>query len=480
MSSRWTYALPLAALLAAAGASLPACVGTAPPAEAAAKPNVILILVDTFRADKIGAYGYTKRKTTPNLDSFASGGLVWENAYSQDAWTVPSVASLFTGVDPQGHLCLNFRQGEKLATDTISDKQDTIAESFKAAGYTTAAFVKSTVISTSHGYSQGFDQFNIVGGKDQAWGYSARDLNDAAIPWLTGQIKGGKPFFAYLHFMDPHSPYKAPEPWYSKYKGSYTGPMDGAHVQLEDAFKAGKVTAADWDHELALYDAEVEYWDTEFGRLWGELQKAGAASNTVVVLVADHGEAFGEHNNAFHGNLYQENIHVPVIWRGPGIKAGRMKTYGQLVDLAPTLAELYALPKGKQWQGKSMVAAMGGGAGHTDAIYSEYAGQRMVIDPASGLKLIVGDGPNKLYDLKADPLEKTNLADSRAADVTRLRAALDARQAAGVAIGKGEGKGTSTAMSAEQCEMLKSLGYLEADAPCTSQTIHDQDDGEGK
>lgn len=479
MSPRWTLALPLAAALAGSVALLPGCFAEAPVAQAASKPNVILILVDTFRADKIGAYGYSKRKTTPNLDAFASGAMVWENAYSQNAWTVPSVASLFTGVDPQGHLCLNFRQGEKLATDTIADSQETLAESFKAGGYTTAAFIKSTVISTSHGYSQGFDQFNIVGGADQAWGHSARDLNDAAIPWLTTQVKSGKPFYAYLHFMDPHSPYKAPEPWYSKYKGSYTGPMDGAHVQLEEAFKAGKVTPADWERELALYDAEVEYWDTEFGRLWGELQKAGAASNTVVVLVADHGEAFGEHNNVFHGNLYGENIHIPLIVRGPGVKAGRMKAYGQLIDVPPTLAEMTGLQKGKNWQGRSMVGAMGGGAGHSDVIYSEYAGQRMVIDPASGLKLIVGDGATKLFDLKADPLEKANLADSRASDVTRLRAALDARQAAGVAIGKGAGKGKAEAMSADQCEMLKSLGYLEPDAPCTG-AIKNDDDGDGK
>ncbi len=474
MSTRRSLVLPFAATAALVYA---ACTAAAPEAVAAPKLNVIVILVDTLRADKIGTYGYTARKTTPNLDSFAAGAQVWEQAVSQDAWTVPSVASLFTGVDPQAHRTLNFKQGQKLETDTIADSHDTLAESFKAGGYTTSAFIKSTVISTSHGFSQGFDTFEIVGGKDQAWGYSAKELNDVAIPWLTTQLKSGKPFYTYLHYMDPHSPYKAPEPWYSKYKGSYSGKMDGAHVQLDEAFKAGTLTQADWDHELALYDAEVEYFDTEFGRLWGELQKAGAASNTLVVFTADHGEAFNEHKNVFHGNLYQENIHVPVLVRGPGIKAGRMKHYAQVIDIAPTLAELTGVPKGKYWQGKSMVAAMAGGGGHTNAVYSEYAGHRMVIEPSTGLKLILGDGAPKLYDLKTDPLEKSNLHDARATDVARLRPQLDTRFGAGQAIGQKLGKGKSEGMSAEQCEMLKQLGYVEPDKPCDE--IENDDDGHG-
>jgi arylsulfatase A-like enzyme len=461
-------------ILALAG--LVGCMRTPAPAAAAAPPNVILILVDTLRADKIGIYGYKQRATTPNLDAFAKAGMVWDNTISQDAWTVPSVASLFTGVDPQGHRALNFRQGEQLATDTISDQHDTLAESFKGSGYTTMAYIKSTVISTSHGFSQGFDKFEIVGGKDQAWGYSAKELNDAAIPGIKAALKAGKPFFAYLHYMDPHSPYKAPEPWYSKYKGNYTGPMDGAHVQLEAAFKAGTVTPADWQHELALYDAEIEYWDTEFGRLWSELQAAGAAANTVVVVTSDHGEAFGEHQNVFHGNLYQENIRIPMVLRGPGIKAGRMAADAQSIDLPPTLAEMLKLPKGKAWQGKSMLAAMAGGAGHTDVLYSEYAGHRAGIEPATRLKLILGDGACKLYDLRSDPLERTNLCASRPADVARIKAAIEARFAAGQAIGQRYGKGKADAVSAEQCEMLKSLGYVDPDEPC--EAIKNDDDGD--
>ena len=440
-----------------------ACVATSPEAEAATKPNVIVMLLDAQRADALGPYGYKARKTTPNLDKFASGAMVWDNVVSQDAWTVPSVASLFTGVDPQGHRTMRFQVSQRVELDTMSLLHDTMAEQFKLGGYHTGAFIKSTVIDSSRGFSQGFDDFNIVGGKDQAWGQSATQLNDAAIPWLLERGKEGKPFFAYLHYMDPHSPYKPPEPFYSKYKGSYAGKFDGAHLQIEEAFKAGatKPTAEDWEHLHALYDSEIEYWDSEFGRIYAALDGAGMTKNTVLVVLGDHGEAFYEHENIFHGNLYQENIHVPVIMRGPGVKAGRMRAFAQLVDVAPTLADLAGITKGKAWMGQSMVAAMGGGAGHSDCVYSEYVDMRMVVEPSTSLKLMLGDGPDKLFDLKADPAEKNNLASGRAADVTRLRSCADARTAAGKAVGAAYPIEKPKELDRDQLLLLCQLGYVE-------------------
>lgn len=457
-------ALSAALVLAALSPLTPlatGCVAAVPHAEAAAKPNVIVVLIDAQRADVMGPYGYKLRKTTPNLDKFAAGGMVWENVISQNAWTVPSVASLFSGVDPQGHRTLRFQNKGRIEMDTMSELHDTMAEQFKAGGYTTGAFIKSTVIDSSRGFSQGFDNFNIVGGKDQAWGYSAKELNDAAIPWLLEKGKSGKPFFAYMHFMDSHSPYKAPEPWYSKYKGNYTGRFTGAHVELEDAVKKGPAPiAADWDMLKAYYDAEVEYWDSEFGRLWTSLETAGITKNTVVVVLGDHGEAFWEHQNIFHGHLYQENIHVPVIMRGPGIKAGRLKHYSQVIDVPPTLADLAGVGKGRAWMGQSMTSAMSGGAARTDAVYSEYVESRAVIDQA-GLKLIIGDGVDKLYDLKVDPGEKNNLAGSRTADVTRLRAVADARYALGKKVGSAYPLEAPKVLDDEQTQLLCELGYIE-------------------
>jgi arylsulfatase A-like enzyme len=427
---------------------------------AAPRPNVIVILMDALRADVLGPYGYKKRPTTPNLDRFASRSVVWEGAMSQDAWTVPCVASLFTGVDPQAHRTMRYQEKDRIEMDTLSLGHETLAEQFKGAGYTTAAFLKSKVIDSSRGFSQGFDTFTIAPGADQAWGYSAKQLNDVAIPWIVSQKSATKPFFAYLHFMDVHSPYKAPEPWYSKYK---TGPskLSGAHVEIEAMAKNGQVpTADDIERLYALYDAEMEYFDTEFGRLMGELVASGLDANTIVVFTADHGEAFYEHQNWFHGNLYQENIHIPVIMKVPGLTAGRMHGFSQQIDIAPTLADLAGVPRSADWMGRSQVASMKSGSAVGGEVYSEYAEQRMVVDP-SGLKLIVNDGPVKLFDLAADPKEKNNLATARTADVTRLRGLLDARLAKGKALASKFPVSAPATLTDEQVEALRALGYVE-------------------
>lgn len=432
------------------------------PAQAApvGKPNVIVVLVDALRADILGAYGYKKRPTTPNLDRFAGRSVVWDNAMSQDAWTVPCVASTFTGVDPQAHRTLRYQAKEHVEMDTLSLGHNTLAEQFRAGGYNTAAFIKSVVIDSSRGFSQGFDTFKIVGGTDQAWGYSATQLNDAALPWITAQKGANKPFFVYMHFMDVHSPYKAPEPYYSKYKLG-DSKLSGAHNEIEAMSKAGVVpTAGDIERLYGLYDAEMEYMDAEFGRLMTELIKSGQDANTIVVFVADHGEAFYEHQQWFHGNLYQENIRIPLIMKIPGVSPSRMGGYAQQIDLAPTLTELAGVAPSPDWMGHSQVSGMKAGKATTDVVYSEYIEQRMVVDPA-GLKLIINDGPTKLYDLKVDPNEKNNLAGSRTADVARLRGLLDARFAKGKALAAKFPTSAPTTLTDEQTEALKALGYLQ-------------------
>lgn len=446
-------------LLALGAAAL--LVAVAPAEAQAARPNVLLVLVDAMRADALGPYGYKLRKTTPNLDKLAARGMVWERTVSQDAWTVPCVASLFTGVDPQAHGTLRYDTKVRKEMDTMSLQQDTLAEQFKAGGYTTAAFLKSVVIDSSRGFSQGFDKYEVVGGADQAWGQSAAQLNDAALPWLTAQKDAKQPFFAYLHFMDTHSPYKAPEPWYSKYKGNYAGKLTGAHLELEAIHKAGqRPSAEDLAYVRGLYDAEVEYWDAEFGRLMAGLAAAGLDKNTIVVVTADHGEAFWEHENVFHGHLWQENIHVPAVWAGPGVPVGRLKHYTQAIDIAPTLADLTGVPKGRYWMGNSQADAMKTGKARTDVVYSEYVGMKMVID-AAGLKLITGDGPDKLFDLTKDPGEKNNLAAARPADVTRLKALAEQRAAKGKELAAKFPLEAPKQLSTEEIEMLRALGYTE-------------------
>ena len=430
------------------------------PAHAATKPNVILILVDAMRADHLSAYGYS-RTTTPSLTRFASRGAVFENTISQAAWTVPSVASLFTGVDPQAHQMLTFKA-------KLSSAHTTIAETFKAGGYSTTGLLKSIVVEAERGYSQGFDSYTVINPKqNQADGDSGRELTDAAISFLETQKAATKPFFLYMHYMDTHSPYKAPEPYYSKYRSpSYTGPVSGAHKQIEETYEKGgqTPTAADIQQMIDLYDADVEYWDSQFGRLMANLVGSGLDPNTIVIVTADHGEAFFEHpKNVFHGHVYQENIRIPFVIKGPGVKVARLKHWAQSIDIAPTLAALTGLPLGKYWQGRNQAPVLlGTGAAPILPVYSEYADWRTVIDANSQKVMLGGPGAPMLYNLPTDGKEQTNLASGASAEVERLRGVADPRiQAARTLAGNFPADDTAT-MTRETCLQLLALGYTES------------------
>lgn len=431
----------------------------APATAAGTPPNVVVILIDALRADVLGPYGYTARNTTPTLNRFASRSVVFEHVISQAGWTVPSVASLFTGVDPQAHQVLTFKA-------KLSSAHQTMAEQFKAGGYSTTGLLKSIVVEAERGYSQGFENYTVINPKsNQADGESGRELTDAAISFLETQKSASKPFFLYLHYMDVHSPYKAPEPYYSKYRNpAYTGPVSGAHKQIEDDYmKGGKTpSAADIQQMKDLYDAEVEYWDAQFGRFMQALVSSGMDPNTIVVVTADHGEAFFEHpGNVFHGNVYHENINIPLIMKIPGVAAARYSNWAQSIDIPPTLADLTGIAKGKYWQGHSQAPVIKKtGAAPSDAVACEYADFRTVID-SNSKKLILGmQGGPVLFDLKQDPLELKNIASSNSADVERLRAILDARTAAAHQLATNFPPDEATDLTPEQIEQLKALGYL--------------------
>jgi len=382
--------------------------------------NVIVILADALRADRLGAYGYTARPTSPSIDALAKDSAVFVNAVSQDAWTIPSVASLFSGVYPRTHRALKYQKGKTVEMDTLSMDHSTMAERFKDAGYATSALLKSPVIDSSKGYCQGFDTCKVVDGKG-AWDNSGEDLTNAATGWLDAH-GSGSPFFMYLHYMDPHSPYIPPEPWKSKYVGDYKGELTGLHKDYEP-FQRGekKASKADLEQLSAVYDASVEYWDFQIGRLVEHLKSTGRWENTIIVITADHGEALGERGHFFHGNLYQENIHVPLIFRVPGVKGQRLEQYAQMMDIAPTVTGLTGVSPSPAWHGMNQADAIRTGADSAQSVYTEYGHSKSLID-ASGLKLILGEKISPLlFDLKADPGELKNLASSRPDDVKRLQ-----------------------------------------------------------
>lgn len=442
---------------------LAAASGCVPSASASAsRPNVVVVLVDTLRAENIGAYGYTAHPTTPNLDRFAAQSVLFEHVVTQAAWTVPAVTSLMTSLDPLTHRVLRYNPSQRLEMDQLASSEDTLAELFHASGYQTAALKKSVVIDTNRGLGQGFDVNRVIGGQ-MAEGTSAAELTDAASAWLKTERDPTRPFLLYLHYMDPHSSYRAPEPWYSAWKGGYTGTLTGDHMEIEQRFVKGGAspTPADIAHLIALYDAEIAYWDSQFGRLLTQIDGLGLGPDTIVVVVADHGEAFHEHGQWFHGDVWQENVQIPLIVRAPGVTAGRRTGWAQIIDVAPTLTDLAGIGRGARWQGRSLAASIRDPRAPAPAgsVYTEYGNQRALIGP-DGMKLVLGYGNARLYNLRTDPHEQHDLAAVRAMVVDRMKAELQERVSRAQAAAA-PASVPAQALTDEQLRALKALGYVD-------------------
>jgi arylsulfatase A-like enzyme len=437
-----------------------------------ARPNVILVLVDALRPDRLGPYGFTDRPTTPNLDRLAADGVVFERAISQAGWTVPSIASLFTGVYPKthgvykfirpdAHLSVGGSTDDSVLLEPLSSAHDTLAEQFRAAGYATSAILKSDVVNAGRGYDQGFDHFEFIDRKPKDRGESGAHLTDATIAWIDGHYDVDRPFFLYLHYMDTHASYQAPKPLYDTYATGIDSDLDGSVMPIR-AFNDGKAVATDDDVAklLALYDAEIEYWDLQLGRLMAYLDDLGMLDNTIIAITADHGEAFNEHGKFLHAGLYQENIAVPLIIAGSGLEERRVAGWVEMIALGPTLVDLAGVPQGSGWVIPSLAAVARGQAElQPTSVYSEWAGQRCVIDPG-GLKLLLVPGEIMLFDLVGDPGETTNLAAQRPDEVERLTGLIRDWQRAAEAFGERFPRSPAETLTEEQIEALKALGYL--------------------
>jgi len=439
--------------------------------EPLARPNVIMIVVDAMRPDRLGPYGFTQRPTTPNLDAVAARGVVFENAVSQAGWTVPSIGSLFTAVYPKTHGALKFIDPKAHSVtgdadgpfllESLSAEHDTIAEQLRNAGWETAAILKSDVVNAGRGFDQGFDHFEFVDRRPKERGESGGHLTDATIAWLDGRQNQDQPFYLYLHYMDPHATYQAPKPLYDKYSAGIESELDGSVMQVR-AFNDGTAVPTDEDVAklLALYDAEIEYWDSQLGRLVAALEASGDLANTYIVVTADHGEAFNEHGRFLHAGLFQENIRVPVIIAGPGTEARRIGAWVEMISLGPTVVELAGAPASDGWMVPSLAEVVRGHAEPQERpVFSEWAGLRCVIEPP-GLKLLVTPKGTSLFDLVDDPGETIDLASERLEDVARLRLLLDEQEARSIAHADNYPVPEAQPLTDEQVEDLRALGYL--------------------
>ena len=323
-------------------------------------PNVVMIVVDTLRADRLGVYG-NPRGLTPFLDGLAQRGVVFVNTSASSSWTVPSVVSLFTSRYPSQHQVVKF-------SSRLAEQEVTFAERLRDAHYLGAGFSANFRLLERLGHAQGFQYWRSDA--REAGGMSGTELNAQSLAWLDGawQRSSSQPVLLYLQYMEPHSPYNPPEPFRSRFArnddGSSIDPSAG-FIRLAELSAQGHSWAPqDLIPFERLYDAEVATVDDDIRQLFGELERRGVLDRAVVVITADHGEEFGEHGGLQHGRtLYNECIRVPLIVVGPGIAAGRrVEENVSLLDVAPTLLDLLSLPAEKRFEGRSLLPLLRPGA----------------------------------------------------------------------------------------------------------------------
>jgi len=353
--------LLFAAVVVALPASLAGCrSGDPEPARTSAtartveRPNIVLISVDTLRADHLGTYGYA-RATSPNVDALARRGVTFERATSPSSWTLPAHASLLSGVSP-------YRHGAISEATRIRDDVPLLAELLRAHGYHATALVNAPFVGRDYGFARGFASF------DQRFDRRRADVAQRHAAILDALARLEPPFFLFLHYMDVHTPYRPPAEFNRFAKDQRSGQVlrdlgVASVLDLQRAARKGPLamSQADRDRLVDLYDGEILALDAHLGELLRRLDER--FPDTVVVLTSDHGEEFLEHGGFGHGDtLYEEVLHVPMIVAGPGVASGaRVATVVSLVDVVPTLLDRVGAPLPAGLDGRSVLAELGAG-----------------------------------------------------------------------------------------------------------------------
>lgn len=310
------------------------------------RPNILLIVVDTLRADRLGCYG-NPRALTPFLDELAAKGALFRHAYATSSWTCPSVASLFTSRFPTQHHVTSFQSA-------LHENEVTLAETLRTAGWTSGAYVANLRLLSSLGYAQGFERWWVDGSKE----IRGPTLRRRSSVWL-GQ-PSLQPRLLYLHYMEPHAPYDPPEPYRSRWQRAVAGVDAAAANGKLRAMSGSELSREEADLLESLYDGEVATLDAELRALFAELEQSGFLDHAIIVVTADHGEEFHEHGSFTHGTtLYNEVVHVPLLVVASGLQPGSLIDENvSLVDVAPTILELAGLPPEPRHEGRSLVPLM--------------------------------------------------------------------------------------------------------------------------
>lgn len=433
-------------------------------ARAASKPvrNAIIVLVDTLRADKLTAYRAQAGVKTPGLDTFLQGAAVMLNARTQENWTKPSVATLLSSLLPWQH---NAVSGDSKVPQSV----ELLPELLRERGFHTGAFIANGYVSDKFGFGQGWNTYRnyIREGRRSVAQYVAADV----LQWLDERPQD-KPFFLYMHTIDPHVPYKPPSHFLSMYDGdAYAGPVDFRRTNaLLEKIKVGsiKLDARDKRRLEALYDGEISYHDVHFAAVMEGLKKRGLDQDTLVIVTADHGEEFWDHGSVGHGHsVYDELLHVPLIARIPGLTEGKQRVPDAvgLVDVMPTVLEALGQQIPEHLVGRSFLPELRGEdqAAPRAAVSGFMTGWRTI--GVGRLKLIQRTIDHAwLYDVADDPNETRDVAAERPIARSYARGLL------GLLLSEHAGeshvqkarrhKRDKTEIDAETEAQLKALGYV--------------------
>jgi choline-sulfatase len=429
-----------------------------------ARPNMIVITVDALRADHLGVYGYT-RPTSPAIDAFAKGAVVVTDAISQAPYTKASVASLLTGLYPTTHKTYTTKPkvGQLMTTgvgktalpytDILGAELQTLPEALKAAGYETFALTSNPFLISEFGFAQGFDHFRFI--SEQGEFGSARYVLAEAMKVFDARSK--RPFFLWVHLMEPHSPYTPPEPYRSMFPAlTPPEPIDPSVIPAWIRIGGSR----DLNLYKARYDGEIRTADEAIGKFFEELRRRRLWDRTAIILTADHGESFMEHGVLEHNTwLYDELVRVPLVIRIPGLPPRRVRTQVQLVDLFPTLAGIAGAKVPTGLHGRDRLADLQGRTNSKTYAYSEVVGSRFAIRTLEWKYISSLQGGRQLFDLRVDPREQNNLARQHPERVEQLERVL--QHVVATAVMSGEAiRGQSSPVSPEVLKRLRSLGYL--------------------
>jgi arylsulfatase A-like enzyme/Tfp pilus assembly protein PilF len=407
------------------------------PAITPEKPSVILVTIDTLRADHVGSYGYAAAET-PNIDALARAGARFTHAYTPVPITLPAHTSLLTGMFPMATGIHDF-SGNKLPANI-----PTLARILREQGYTTAAFIGSAVLDSRFGLNQGFDTYfdhfdfsRLLETNLDQMERRGDLVVDEALSWLKRSPR--RPLFLWVHLYDPHHPYTPPEPFASRFRAR-------------------------------PYDGEIAFADAQAGRLFSALQQEGIFNSSLVVLAGDHGEGLGEHGEETHGFfIYNSTLHIPLVIKVPGAAPRVVEEEVSLTDVMPTILQALKISAPASLQGRSALGLVQGRAGSSPSnLYAEtylpllhFRWNQLRSLQSRGIKYIEAPKP-EIYDLKTDPNELRNLFSTRRATGNEMRDRLNGlirrlTPSGGMA---GEREFTDPAL----LERLKSLGYVAVSA----------------